>query len=78
MTITVEEDGRKRVITNVIDYDVLCTDDVDNTAEMLNITLTEEQKKKVARCCQKAERFPDMEDLADIVKNVASGFYDWG
>lgn len=76
MIITIEEYGRKRVITNAIAYDVLCTDDVDNTAESLGITLTEKQKEIVARYCQKAERFPNMEDLADIISNVVKGFYD--
>ena len=76
MIITIEEYGRKRVITNAIAYDVLCTDDVDNTAESLGITLTEEQKDLVARYCQNSEHFPNMEDLADIIRNVVSGFYD--
>ena len=76
MTITVEEFGRTRTILGVVAYDVLCTDDIDNTAEMLGVSLTEEQKDLVARYCQKAERFPNMEDLADIIRNVVSGFYD--
>ena len=76
MTITIEEFGRKRTITNAIAYDVLCTDDVDNTAKMLGVKLTEEQKNLVARYCQNAEHFPDMEDLADIIRNVVSGFFD--
>ena len=75
MIITIEEYGRKRVITNAIAYDVLCTDDVDNTAESLGITLTEKQKETVARYCQKAESFPNMEDLIDIIRNVAEGYY---
>lgn len=75
MTVKIIDNDGTRIIPDVIAYDVLCTDDVDYTAEMLNITLTEEQKKKVARYCQKAERFPDMEDLADIVRNVAGGYY---
>lgn len=76
MTVTVEEFGRTRTILGVVAYDVLCTDDIDNTAEMLGVSLTEEQKDLVARYCQKAERFPNMEDLADIIRNVVSGFYD--
>lgn len=76
MIITIEEYGRKRVITDAIAYDVLCTDDVDNTAESLDVTLTKKQKEIVARYCQKAESFPNMEDLRDIIRNVVSGFYD--
>ena len=76
MTITVEEFGRTRTILGVVAYDVLCTDDIDNTAEMLGVSLTEEQKDLVARYCQKAEHFPNMEDLADIIRNVVKGFYD--
>ena len=76
MTVTVEEFGRTRTILGVVAYDVLCTDDIDNTAEMLGVSLTEEQKDLVARYCQNAERFPNMEDLADIIRNVVSGFYD--
>lgn len=75
MIITIEEYGRKRVIRDAIAYDVLCTDDVDNTAELLGVTLTEKQKEIVARYCQKAESFPNMEDLADIIRNVAEGYY---
>lgn len=76
MTITIEEFGRKRIIRDAVAYDVLCTDDVDNIAEMLGVRLTEAQKDLVARYCQKAERFPNMEDLADIIRNVVNGFYD--
>ena len=76
MTITIEEFGRTRTILGVVAYDVLCTDDIDNTAEMLGVSLTEEQKDLAARYCQNAEHFPNMEDLADIIRNVVSGFYD--
>lgn len=76
MVITIEEYGRKRVIRDAIAYDVLCTDDVDNTAESLGITLTEKQKETVARYCQNAESFPNMEDLRYIVRNVAEGYYN--
>lgn len=76
MIITIEEFGRKRVITDAIAYDVLCTDDIDNTAKILGVRLTEEQKDMVARCCQRAEHFPNMEDLADIIRDVVNMFYN--
>ena len=73
MTIEItDDDGYKRVITDVIAYDCLCEDDIDCVESMLDISLTPEQRKEVARRCNKAESFPDMEELKWIVQDVCS------
>ena len=77
MTLIIEDDdGTERRLPGEIAYDVLCEDDVEGVEDDLNIKLTYEQRKKVARYCQKAESFPNMEDLRDIVRNVHSGYFD--
>ena len=76
MTVTIsgeENIGRERVITDVIAYDVLCTDDIECIESALEISLSNEQKKEVARRCQKSEHFPNMEDLRWIVRDVYEG-----
>ena len=68
-----DDDGHKRVIINAIAYDCLCEEDIDCIESLLDISLTLEQRKEVARRCNKAESFPDMEELKWIVQDVYEG-----
>jgi hypothetical protein len=76
MKITIEDGEFKHIITDAIAYDVLCEEDIDDVCEDLDIELTKEQRKTVARYCKNAEYFPNMEDLREIVRNVHCGYFD--
>lgn len=76
MVITIEDGEYIHKIPDAIAYDVLCEEDIDDVCEDLDIELTEEQRKKVARYCKNAESFPNMEDLREIIRNVHSGLFD--
>ena len=69
----IDYDGHKRVIPNAIAYDCLCEEDIDCIESILDISLTLEQRMEVARRCNKAESFPDMEGLKWIVQDVYEG-----
>lgn len=77
MTLQItDDDGNTRTVTRVIAYDCLCEEDVECVEEDLDIELTEEQRKKVARYAERSEYFPSMDDLREIVRNVQSGYFD--
>lgn len=76
MVITIEDGDYVHKIPDAIAYDVLCEEDIDCVCEDLDIELTEEQRKKVARYCKNAEFFPNMEDLREIIRNVHSGYFN--
>ena len=69
LTIT-DEGGKSLTVHNVLDYDFVDEDNVQTVAEQFGKTLTKAQLVQVQRRCWKAERFPDNEDLTEIVKEV--------
>ena len=73
MKITIEDGEFNHTISDAIAYDVLCEEDIDCVCEDCEITLSKEQRERVIRYCQKAERFPSMEDLRELVRNVHAG-----
>lgn len=74
MTVIIKDDDEfERTLTDVIAYDVLCEEDIDVVESALDIKLTEEQRKEVARRCRNAEYFPSMDDLRWIVRDVYEG-----
>lgn len=73
MVLQITDNGTTRIVTGVIAYDCLCEEDIDCVESMLDIKLTEEQRQEVARRCNRAESFPDMEELKWIVQDVYEG-----
>ena len=74
MTLTVTDDyGNDFVVENVLDYNYIDVDLVQDLAETHGGRLTAEQLKEVARRCKNKERLPDIDDLEWLIQDVMEG-----
>ena len=74
MTLTVTDDwGNDFVVENVLDYNYIDVDLVQDLAENHWERLTAEQLKEVARRCKNKERLPDIDDLEWLIQDVMEG-----
>lgn len=68
-----DEDGNESIAKDVIDYTYLNTEDIDTIVDDYDLEpLTQKQIDKVVSECRCLERFPDMEDLRQVIENVLS------
>lgn len=68
-----DEDGNESIAKDVIDYTYLNTEDIDTIVDDYDLEpLTQKQIDKVVSECRYLERFPDMEDLRQVIENVLS------
>lgn len=72
--ITVDDHGYVSSYKNILAYDILTKEDVDNALiDMgLGVTLTDEEMEIIKHRLGKFEHFPDLEDLRWLIKDVLS------
>ena len=68
--IVIDEDGKESVTENVIDYNFIDVDLVQDIADDKDTELSEEEIEEVSRRCSSCEQLPNMEDLRCIIQDI--------
>ena len=69
--IVIDEDGRESVTENVIDYNFIDVDLVQQIAEQdFETSLSEDELKEVQSYCQDSEELPDTYGISDIISEI--------
>lgn len=68
--IVIDEDGNESITENVIDYNFIDVDLVQDIADDKGTELSEEEIEEVSRRCSGCEQLPNMEDLRCIIQDI--------
>lgn len=70
--IVIDEDGKESVTENVLDYNLIDVDLVQDIADDEDAELTDDEIKEVEDRCSVCEQLPEMEDLREIIRDIIS------
>ena len=65
-----EPNNKPWVYDNILSWGCVSTEDVEYIEEELEVKLTEDEIKEVARRCEKADSCPDISSLRWIIQDV--------
>ena len=69
--IVIDENGRESVYENILDYNFIDVDLVQQIAEQdFETSLSEEELKEVQSYCQDSEELPDTYDISEIISEI--------
>lgn len=69
--IVIDEDGKESVTENVLDYNFIDVDLVQQIAEQdFETSLSEEELKEMQSYCQDSEKLPDTYDISEIISEI--------